>query len=126
MREGRMIQTRHDFDTLYLRAAGADVTCIMIVGYGGISSFASFGGGIGSSTAAPLMPYASAGALGNALTAELKTGVYAIIIDGGPPSASTWQLRAWAGADTPDTDPAAGQIVPVDYSAANKRVWFRV
>jgi hypothetical protein len=126
MREGRMIQTRGDFDTLYLRAAGTDVDCVLILGYGGITSFAGYGGGIGSYTAAPLMPYETPAALGNAPTMELKTGVYAIIIDGSPPSARTWQLRAWIGADTPATDPAAGLIVPVDYTTANKRVWFRV
>jgi hypothetical protein len=126
MREGRMIQTRHDFDTLYLRAAAADVTCVLILGYGGISTFASYGGGIGSSNAAPLMPYDSPAALGNAPSAELNTGVYAIIIDGSPPSARTWQLRAWTGPAAPETDPENGIIVPVDHSAANNRVWFRV
>lgn len=127
MREGRMIRVEQDFDAIYLRAGGADVDCVLITGYGGISAFAGYGGGgVGSYTAAPLMPYDSPAALGNAITTGLNTGVYAIIIDGSPPSSRTWQLRAWTGSDTPVTDPGNGLIVPADYSAANKRVWFRV
>lgn len=125
-REGRMIQTKEEFDVFYLRAAGTAVEGIAVTGRGGITSFASYGGngGIGSSAPVALMPHDSHAALGNAPAADLPTGVYAVVITGSPPAAETWQLRAWTSASAPATDAGNGLVVPADYSTGNKRVWL--
>lgn len=127
MREGRMIQVNEEFDTFYLRCAGTTpVEGICITGRGSISNFASFGGGgIGGNAPAALMPFDSYAALGNAPTVANATGVYAIVITGNPPATETWQLRAWTSGTAPVTNADEGIVVPADYSAANKRVWFR-
>jgi hypothetical protein len=123
--EGQTIRFQEPVATLWLKSAGTAASVILITGNAEISDFTRYGGGIGSSAPAALMPYESAAELGNTVTSELATGVYAILFEGDPPAARTWQLRAWVEPAPPVTDPAAGQIVPVDYDAANARVWFR-
>jgi hypothetical protein len=129
VREGRLIQTKGVFSAFYLRAPadGALAEGIAITGEGSVTSFATFGGGgvPGSGPPGVSVPFASYAELGNAATTALKTGVYAIVITGAPPSAETWQLRAWVDGAAPVTDAAAGLIVPFDYSATNARVWRR-
>jgi hypothetical protein len=124
VREGRLIQTRTLFETLYLRAAGTAVSIQLITGEGGITSFAAYGS-INAALPLALMPYDSPAALANAPVESLATGVYTVLIAGSPPAAQIWQLRAWNGGADPVSDPDAGLIVPADYNAANRRVWFR-
>lgn len=128
LREGRGYQFDEEFDTLYLRAPGQTPTeGVIVTGYGGVIAITGGSGGGGMGNAAPitLMPYDSYAALGNAATSMSPTGVYAVVITGSTPLFETWQLRAWTDAAAPATNTAEGRIVPADYTAANKRIWYR-
>lgn len=129
VREGSNIKTSEPYEAFWVRASGSGVSAIAITGGGSIATFGRDGGGGGGGwnpgNATPIMPYGSYAELGNVLTENLTTGVYAVVIVGSPATAETWQLRAWTDGGAPVTDTENGLIVPVDYSGTNKRVWRR-